>query len=154
MSRKYRQQGYMESDRGDDRNGRREPPSQGPNQGLTREERIQRRSLRHAIDREANEVIRCHVCGRSVQSFDAIRTDTGCPYCQAPLHCCRTCRNFDSAARRQCRAEITEAVTDKSKANACALYAPRLVLDSTGRRSNAPGGTGGPREQFENLFKR
>jgi hypothetical protein len=150
MSRKYRQQGYMDSDRND----RESRPRQPPNRNLTTEERIQRRSMRHAIDRDAREVIRCHVCGRSTQEFDIIRSDTECPHCQAPLHCCRTCLHFDSAALRQCRAEITEAVGDKSRANHCAEYAPRLVLDSTGRRSNTPRGAGGAREQFENLFKR
>ena len=149
MSRKYRQQGYMDSERKDDGTGRRHAPASN----LTTEQRIQRRSLRHAIDREAKAVIRCHVCGRSVQNFEAIRSDTNCPFCQAPLHCCRTCCHFDSAARRQCRADISEPVGDKSKANTCAQYSPRLVLDSTGRRSDTPRGAGGPREQFENLFK-
>lgn len=150
MSRKYRQQGYMDSDRND-----QEPrPRRPPNRGLTTEERIQRRSMRHAIDRDAREVIRCHVCGRSTQQFEEIRFDTECPHCHAPLHCCRTCLHFDSSALRQCRAEISEAVGDKSRANHCTVYSPRLVLDSTGRRSNTPRGAGGAREQFENLFKR
>ena len=150
MSRKYRHQGYMDSERKNRESG----PDQPSSRDLTTEERIQRRSMRHAIDREAREVIRCHVCGRGTQGFDIIAPDTACPSCRAPLHCCRTCRQFDSAARRQCRAEITEAVGDKSKANGCAQYAALLVLDSTGRRSNTPNGSGGPREQFENLFKR
>ena len=151
MTRKYRQQGYMDSDRNDER--RQQQPS--PGHDLTPEERIHRRSLRHAIDREAKEIIRCHVCGRSALSFDAvIENGTGCPHCNAPLHCCRGCCHFDSGARWQCRAKITKSIADKSKANECALYAARLVLDSTGRRSNTPRGAGGPREQFENLFKR
>ncbi len=153
MSRKYRQQGYMDSERKDERGqrGGGQPPV--PTH-LTTEERIQRRSMRHAIDREAHEVVRCNACGRSVQSNATIAPDATCPYCRAPLHCCRTCRHFDTAAPRQCRAEITEAVADKSKANECREYSPRLVLDSTGRRSNTPRGASGPREQFENLFKR
>ncbi len=150
MSRKYRHQGYQDSDRDDERS-RRQPP---PRQELTKEERIQRRSLRHAIDREAKEVVRCHVCGRGIQGLDVIRPDTTCPFCRAALHCCRLCRHFDSGARWQCREKIERPVAEKTKANDCALYAPRLVLDSTGRRSSSPSGAGGPREQFENLFKR
>jgi hypothetical protein len=152
MSRKYSHQGYQDTG-SQERNNHRGP---APKSNLTKEERIQRRSLRHAMDREANEVIRCHVCGRGTQDFDVIRSDTNCPSCQAPLHCCRTCSHFDSAARWQCRAEIAEAVGDKTKANRCAQYVPRLVLDSTGRRSTmtSRGGGGGAREQFENLFKR
>ena len=151
MSRKYRHQGYQNG-------GSQERESQGsptPRPELTPEERIQRRSLRHAIDREAKEVIRCHACGRGIQDLDVIRFDTNCPFCRSPLHCCRTCSQFDSAARWQCRGEITEAVGDKNQANRCAQHSPRLVLDSTGRRSPTTShGSGGPREQFENLFKR
>lgn len=148
MSRKYRHRGYRDSERED-----RGRPKGQPRKDLTSEERIQRRSLRHAIDREAREVVRCHNCGRSVESSGAITADTGCPHCNAPLHCCRTCRNFDTAARHQCTVEISEPVGDKNKANGCPEYRPRLVLDSTGRRSGS-GKSGDPRSQFDNLFKR
>ena len=159
MDRKYRQRGYQDDDRRDDRVERKAPPQKQ----LTPEERIQRKSLRHAIDREAREVLRCHVCGRSIFDIGTITAQSTCPHCSAALHCCRTCTNFDSAARWECRAEIPEAVADKHGANDCALYAPRLVLDATGRRSaGSPGGGGSsgrssssdPRAQFENLFKR
>jgi DNA-directed RNA polymerase subunit RPC12/RpoP len=150
MSRKYRHQGYQDSDRHDDRPKDRPPQ----HRTLTTEERIQRKSLRHAIDREAREVVRCHTCGRGIQGLEVTASDTTCPYCSSPLHCCRGCRHFDSGARWQCRAQITAAVSDKNKANDCEQYAPRMVLDSTGRRSDTPRGAGGPREQFENLFKR
>jgi len=151
LSRKYRLQGYQDSDRNDDRRGERPP-----RQELTREERIQKKSLRHAIDREANEVVRCHNCGRNGDGVAAVGLDTRCNHCAAPLHCCRTCRQFDTGARFQCRAPIEKALGDKNKANHCGQYSPRLVLDVTGRRS--PKGTNGggndPRSQFESLFKR
>lgn len=157
MSRKYRLPGYQDSG-GDESKRERRPP---PSNDLTPEERIQRRSLRHATAREANEVIRCHQCGRNIQNFGTIAAETTCPHCNTPLHCCRTCRHFDSAARWQCRAEIEQAVTDKNKANDCGHYAPRVVLDTTGRRSGSGSGiasgngaSGGPKEQFESLFKR
>ncbi len=151
MSRKYRQQGYQDSDRDDDRGGGR---SEAPRRELTREERIQKKSLRHAIDREANEVIRCPNCGRNGDG--AIQFDTRCAHCAAPLRCCRTCKQFDTGARFQCRAPIETAIGDKNKANRCTHYAPRLVLDVTGRRSRKGrnGGGSDPRSQFENLFKR
>ena len=153
MTRKYRLQGYQDSDRDDDR-GRERPPRKE----LTREERIQKKSLRHAIDRAANEVIRCHVCGRNGEPSGAIGLETRCSHCAAPLHCCRTCRQFDTGARFQCRAPVEKAVGDKNKANTCTHYSARLVLDSTGRRTprgqNGGGGGNDPRSQFENLFKR
>jgi len=153
MSRKYGHQGYQDKER-KERDAGRSGRSPAPRQDLTREERIQRRSLKHAIDREANEVIRCYDCGRSIPTLDAITAESVCPFCEAELHCCRTCRSFDSGARWQCRAEITEAVGNKTKANRCALYTPVLVLDTTGRRSNTPQSSGGAKELFDNLFKR
>ena len=153
MSRKYRHSGYQDSDR-EERD--REKPRSSPNQNLTTEERIHRRSLRHAIDRQANQIVRCHGCGGNVQDLETINFDSVCPHCRAALHCCRACRSFDTSARWQCRAEIAEAVTDKLKPNACGEYKPQLVLDVTGRRSttSSSGKASDPRAQFENLFKR
>jgi hypothetical protein len=150
MSRKYRHQGYMDSGRDDDR-GR---PAAPQRRDLTTEERIHRRGLRHAVDRDAKAIIRCHSCGRSLQNLAVIEPDTNCPHCKSPLHCCRTCREFDSGARWQCRAAIQKPVANKGEHNDCPQYAPRLVLDSTGKRSSSPDGSGDAREQFDNLFKR
>jgi hypothetical protein len=148
MSRKYRQRGYQESDR--DEKERSQSPQR---KELSFEERIQRRSMRKATDREAKEVVRCQVCGRNVEDFGTIASTTNCPHCNAPLHCCRVCKHFDSSARWQCRAEITEAVSDKSKANQCGHYEPRLVLDFTGRRGSKHR-SNDPKSAFDNLFKR
>ena len=149
MSQKYRHRGYRDSEREEPR----ERSKSAPRQQLTKEEQIQRRSLRHAIDREANAVVRCHNCGRNAPNLEVIRKDTRCPGCATPLHCCRTCSHFDTAARRQCRAEITEAVGDKNKANDCSLYAASRVLDVTGRRTRKAGADSA-KTQFDNLFKR
>lgn len=150
MNRKYRQQGYQDSDRDESRRDKAPPRKE-----LTKEERIQRRSLRHAIDRDANEVLRCPNCGRSVHDVSAVTSETGCPHCNAPLHCCRTCAHFDSSARWQCREEIEAAVGDKNKANQCAQYRPLLVLDVTGRRTNSGSSkSSDPRAAFDSLFKR
>jgi DNA-directed RNA polymerase subunit RPC12/RpoP len=159
MSRKYRQSGYQDSDRDrDSRSERRDSSDRPPRPQLTKEEKIQRRSLRVATSREANVVVRCHTCGRNAENLDTIEKDTVCPSCSSPLHCCRVCNHFDSGARWQCRASITEAVGDKLKANDCASYEPNLVLDATGRRSESSGkggkGPTGPKAAFENLFKR
>ena len=152
MDRKYSQRGYMESSR-DDRTSR---PKRGPRDNLTNEERIQRRSMRHAIDRDAREVLRCHTCGTAIADIGTIGFDTNCGKCQTALRCCRNCRHFDSSARWQCRAEVQEAVGDKLAANRCDQWDPLRVLDSTGRRTTRPGSNSSsdPRSQFDNLFKR
>lgn len=146
MTMKYRQRGYRDADRSQER--RPEPVPQ-----LTPEERFQQRSLRHAVSREANEVVRCHNCGRNVQASGAISAQTECPSCAAPLHCCRACRHFDTASRWECRAEISERMPDKGKANDCPSFEARLVLDATGKRTVIQA-SNDPKSAFENLFKR
>lgn len=148
MDRKYRQRGYMESGR-DDRD-RKPPPPRKP---LTPEEKAQMRSLRHATQREAEEVVRCPDCGRNIQAFGAITPESTCPHCNAPLHTCRACRHFDTSSRWECRASVTERVSEKGKSNRCPLFEARLVLDATGKRSGGPA-SNDPKAQFDNLFKR
>jgi hypothetical protein len=145
---KYRQRGYRDSER-DDRNRPKAPPAKP----LTPEERAQQRALKHAVAREANEVIRCPNCGRNVQALGAITIETRCPHCAAALHCCRSCRHFDTSARWECRQQIPERVPDKGKANTCAFFEARLVLDATGKRTGTSS-SGDPKSQFESLFKR
>lgn len=150
MSQKYRHHGYKDADWERDREPRKGPP---PGQPLTPEERAQKRALRHALDREANEVIRCPDCGRNIQAIGAITAETTCPHCRAGLRCCRACRHFDSSARWECRAPIAERVPDKGRVNACPSYEPRLVLDATGRRTGTQV-AGDPKSAFESLFKK
>ena len=159
MSRKYRQAGYQDSDR--DRDGGRQA-SPRPRRELSFEEKIQRKSMRHAIDRETREVLRCFVCGHTEEDHGAIGYQSGCSKCQSPLHCCRNCAHFNTGARWQCSKPIEQPVGDKTKANQCDQYRARLVLDHTGRRSRQSSPTRGPsssmsrdpREAFNNLFKR
>lgn len=151
MDRKYGHKGYQESSRDDRDRDRKHAPPTTP---LTPEERAQQRSLRHAVQREANAVMRCPNCGRNVAASGAVSSDTRCPHCAASLHACRACQHFDTGARWECRAPITAVVTDKSKANSCTSFAARLVLDATGKRTGSAGSSNDPKAQFDNLFKR
>jgi predicted RNA-binding Zn-ribbon protein involved in translation (DUF1610 family) len=151
MERKYRQNGYMDPGHAGRERDRTKPASAKP---LTPEERAQLRGQRHAVQREANEVVRCPDCGRDIASIGAIDFAAACPHCNAALHTCRACRHFDTSQRWECRATILERVMEKGKANRCATFEARLVLDATGKRSNGSTGGGDPKSQFENLFKR
>lgn len=149
MDRKYRQRGYQDAPR-EERARKRTPPA-AP---LSPEQRAQQRALRHAVQREANEVLRCPNCGRNVVGLGGVRFDSTCPHCAAPLHSCRACRHFDTSARWECRAPISAPVAEKSKANACTRFEARLVLDATGKRTGTSGASNDPKSQFESLFKR
>ena len=149
MERKYGHKGFQDSSR-DDRDRKHAPPTNP----LTPEERAQQRSLRRAIQREANEVMRCPNCGRNVAASGAVSSETRCPHCAAYLHACRACRHFDTSARWECRAPITAVVTDKSGPNTCPSFAARIVLDTTGKRTGSSGSSNDPKAQFDSLFKR
>ena len=152
MSRKYRQSGYMDSDRESRRERSKSPPKK--RKPLTPEDRAQMRGTKRATDPNAREVVRCPTCGTNVQAFGVIGPGTNCPKCGKPLHCCRACRQFDPGARWECHAEITERVADKLAVNSCAMYEPRLVLDSTGKRVSTARGGNDPKSRFEDLFRR
>jgi hypothetical protein len=147
---KYRQRGYRDSERSE-----RDRPKAPPPKLLTPEERAQQRALKHAVAREANEVVRCPNCGRNVQALGAITAETRCPHCAAALHCCRACRHFDTSARWECRRyqEIPQRVPDKGQANSCAFFEGRVVLDATGKRTSTAASGDDPKSQFESLFK-
>jgi hypothetical protein len=151
MDRKYGHKGYQESPRDDRNRDRKHGPPTAP---LTPEEKAQQRSLRHAVQREANEVMRCPNCGRNVSASGAVSFEARCPHCGSSLHACRACMHFDTSARWECRAPITAPVAEKSKANACPSFSARLVLDTTGKRSGTSGASNDPKSQFDNLFKR
>ncbi|MDH3627784.1 MAG: hypothetical protein OEV00_11010 [Acidobacteriota bacterium] len=153
MSRKYRHSGYQ--DRNDDRDREDRPrggPSGGPRKDLTKEQLIHKRGLRHALDRDANEVVRCYSCGRDVDRVEAMARGSRCPGCSTDLHCCRFCKSFDSNARFQCREPLEEAIANKTTSNDCSMFRPRLVLDVTGRRTKKQAKPTA-RTAFDDLFK-
>jgi hypothetical protein len=142
---KYKQKGYRDSERKDHQ--KKEPA--GPRPPVTPEQR----QLRHMMERSANLVLRCHQCSAVAGAGDSLANDATCTGCGAALHCCRNCANFDTGARWECRAPITEPVQGKTAPNSCALFSANTVLDATGRRS----GTNTPsdaRAAFDNLFKK
>lgn len=151
MSRKYRQAGYQ-----DDAQERRPQKSNSPprkREKLSVGERHHQRGLRLGLDRNAQEVVRCHVCSTNVDVADASSPASRCPKCAAALHCCRMCKHFDSGARMQCRADIQTAVQDKIKANDCNHFSARKVLDASGRRVAKKKNSNDPKAQFDALFK-
>ncbi len=152
MAMKYRQRGYRDSEKRD------RPRQDAPRPPRSPEER----QLRHMMERSASLVLRCHQCsadsGLDVEASASVPESAVCRNCGAALHSCRNCQHFDTGARWECRAEIAQAVADKTAANTCAHYQANTVLDATGKRSGggAPNGapTSSARAAFENLFKK
>lgn len=141
---KYKHRGYRDSEF-KDRKKTKEPP---------RPRTPEERQLRHMMERSANLVMRCHQCSTAAAGVEGIVAESTCASCGAPLHCCRNCAHFDTGARWECRAEITEPVLDKTAGNRCPLFQANTVLDATGRRTGSNGAAPDARAAFDNLFKK
>jgi hypothetical protein len=133
--RKYRQRGYMESDR--------EPQRQKP-QSKPRDREGPRSPRMMAFD----ETVKCAACGAKAPTM--ITTDTSCPKCNADLHSCRQCTYFDPSARFECRKTIPARIMDKHARNTCELFAARSVVE----RQTSSGPPKDARQAFANLFKK
>jgi len=140
--RKYRQRGYMDSDR--------EPQRPKPQSGLgsgprNHEKREGPRSPRMMA---FGEKLKCAACG--APASPNITLDAACPKCKADLHTCRQCTYFDPGARFECNKPIPARIVNKSARNTCELFTPRTVVE----RETSSGAPTDARQAFANLFKK
>ncbi|MBI3697242.1 MAG: hypothetical protein HY238_20705 [Acidobacteria bacterium] len=152
--RKYRQRGYMDSDR--DREKRPERPrTQGPRtQGPPGGDRIGPRTPKFP---PRVTVARCASCGTLLpKGFDP---NGQCAKCRFELHCCKQCVHFDTSTRWECTQPIPARVSPKDVLNDCTFYEIRMSSEretTSGGSAGAPGPSrpDDPRQAFENLFKK
>ena len=146
--RKYRQQGYQDSDR-----SRR--PATGPRPQAPKEPRDPRmpRDPRVPNMPGFREVFRCSRCGR-LESTDVLPL-SACGGCGVPLHACIHCDSFDPGARFECRQVIPARVSPKDTANDCPSFAARVKVErETGSSPAASGGdSSSAKKAFDDLFK-
>jgi hypothetical protein len=158
--RKYRQNGYMDSDR-EARGPRGEAPKQqGPRPPIDVTGPRLPRLVQHVA------ASRCFNCSTALpQGTDF---SGACPKCNSPLHCCKQCSHFEPSTRFQCLKPIPVRIPYKDKANECALFAPRVTVAREGTTSAPPppvlkNGNSGPpapknaddaRSAFDRLFKK
>jgi len=158
--RKYRQHGYMDSDR-DGRGPRPEGPKpQGPRPPIDVTGPRLPRLVQHVA------AARCFNCSITLPPG----TDFGgaCPKCNVALHCCKQCSHFEPSTRFQCLKPIPVRIQYKDKANECTLFAPRVTVAREGTANvqapaspmNAAAGPPAPRNAddarsaFDKLFKK
>jgi hypothetical protein len=69
----------------------------------------------------------CWQCGASLAELTPpyLRFDI-CKACRAELHVCRMCRFYDVTVAKQCREPVAEEVRDKTRANVCDYFSPRV----------------------------
>ena len=113
--RKYRQRGYMDSDRDSQRP---KPQSKPPDREGPRSPRMM----------AFGETVKCSACG--AKAPPNIKGDSSCPKCNADLHTCRQCASFDPGARFECSSKLlTARIVNKNARNTCELFAPRTVVE-------------------------
>jgi hypothetical protein len=156
--RKYRQRGYMDTNRSDSqpRNGDR-PKPQGPRLPID----VTGPRLPRLV--QAVTASRCYSCSTTLpQDVDFTG---GCPKCNTALHCCKQCSHFEPSTRFQCLKPIPLRIPSKDTRNDCTLFSPRVTVarDGSGMASTpsapvvpleAPRNASDARSAFDRLFKK
>lgn len=90
----------------------------------------------------------CWKCGEVLASFPKpySRREV-CPKCEAELHVCRMCRDFDPHVSDQCREDRAESPSQKDRANFCDFFEP-----ASGAFEGARGADDDSRQALESLF--
>ena len=142
---KYRQRGYQDSDRRDERP---RPGLQGP-----REKKDGPRG--RGLGAPSESVFRCAACGEKqlLMPDEPLPLDATCRKCNADLHTCSNCVSFDTGVRWECRRhpEVPARVPKKRDRNECPLFTPKLAQEFA-KDSDKPA-PGDARSAFDALFK-
>src|ERR1700689_4208436 len=158
--RKYRQNGYYDSDRGSNGNGHGgdrpfKPKEQGPKPPLD----ITGPRLPRLV--QAVTASRCYSCSTTLQPGTSFSGP--CPKCGVALHCCKQCAHFEPSTRFQCLKPIPLRIPIKDQANECALFKPRVTVARDAAPANphpasapqqVPRNPNDARAAFDNLFKK
>ena len=91
----------------------------------------------------------CHSCKGEMKFEGPISRTEVCPACDADVHCCLNCLNYEPSAHNRCREPQTEWVSDREKGNFCDFFLPskRPVLGTAKPADDI-------RRTFESLFKK
>jgi len=156
--RKYRQPGYMDSDRDTSPFHGERPKPQGPRPPIEVTGPRLPRLVQHVA------AARCFNCSTALPPD--VDYAGNCPKCNAELHCCKQCSHFEPSTRFQCLKPIPARIPVKDKNNACSLFAPRVTVareGTSGNNSAPPPVSAGPpaprnsedaRNAFDKLFKK
>lgn len=152
--RKYRQPGYMDTDR-PERSREDRPRPQGPRLPID----VTGPRLPRLV--QAVTASRCYNCSTPLPNGTDF--NGSCPKCGAALHCCKQCSHFEPSTRFQCLKPIPLRIPLKDKANECALFAPRVTVARDGAAATAtaaavplepPRNPNDARSAFDRLFKK
>jgi hypothetical protein len=152
--RKYKQRGYMDTDRDRDHNNGYSRPS-GPRPPLD--------VTGPRLPRLVQTIVasRCYSCATTLP--DGTDYSANCPKCGAALHCCKQCAHFEPSTRFQCLKPIPVRIAYKDQPNDCQLFGPRVTVardvaapapPTPAPRMQEAGRPSDARIAFDNLFKK
>lgn len=121
--RKYKQRGYMDSNRdysASDTRREERPRPQGPRPPID----VTGPRLPRMV--QAVTAARCYNCSTALPSDVDWRGN--CPKCGAALHCCKQCAHFEPSTRFQCLKPVPVRISPKDGANTCELFSPRVTV--------------------------
>ena len=153
--RKYRQRGYMDTDREyRDRRPADRPKPSGPKPSIDVTGPRLPRLLQNVV------AARCFNCSTALPSD--VDWKGACPKCGAALHCCKQCAHFEPSTRFQCLKPIPLRIAVKDQANECELFKQRVTVardaaPANNHISTIPQPARSPndaRAAFDNLFKK
>ena len=156
--RKYKQNGYMDSNHDSRPYQGDRPKPQGPRPSIDITGPRLPRLVQHVA------ASRCFSCSTTLpEGTDFTGT---CPKCHAELHCCKQCTHFEPSTRFQCLKPIPARIALKDKANECQLFSPRVTVAREGTSNGsapaahaqngppAPRNADDARSAFDRLFKK
>jgi hypothetical protein len=129
--RKYKQHGYMDTERPSNGFGRDDrPKQQGPKQPID----VTGPRLPRMV--QTLTASRCYNCATALPSDYDFRGN--CPKCSVALHCCKQCTHFEPSTRFQCMKPIPERIVYKDRENTCELFRPRVTVARDAKSGTAP----------------
>ena len=145
--RKYRQRGYQD-----------EPSDRRPEQKPQQKKEYAPRGQPPVQPKTFNmpgfrEVVKCARCGCELTVAIAWSATGQCPRCQADLHSCAQCVNFDSSATFECQKPVPARISPKDARNACAVFEPRTTVERETKSASAPNSQSSAKKSFDDLFK-
>ncbi|HTM50303.1 MAG TPA: hypothetical protein VL285_16535 [Bryobacteraceae bacterium] len=115
---------------------------------------------------QAVTAARCYSC--STMLPPGTNFNGNCPKCNAELHCCKQCSQFEPSTRFQCLKPIPVRIPVKDKANDCAFFSARVTVArdapagmqqpnrdrSSQPLAEVPRNSSDARDAFDRLFKK
>ena len=147
--RKYRQRGYQD-DSGAPRERRPDAPPPKKEYAPRGQPPVQPKTFNMPGFRE---VVKCARCGGELTTAVAWSAAGTCPRCQADLHSCAQCVNFDTSAAFECQKPVPARISPKDVRNTCTAFEPRTTVERETKSSSSPSSPSSAKKAFDDLFK-